>query len=81
MKPIYTNLLICFGLLASYFLFWPTSITPVSWNAPKTYGLIGEFESNTRLADMETWPFDDLHGPEGIAVDSNSMLLIAYFIP
>ncbi len=54
-----------------YLLFWPVSVDPVAWNAPPNPGYQAEFEANTRLADLELFSLQGLHGPEDIALDES----------
>lgn len=54
-------------LLFAYLFFWPVPIDPVSWDAPKDKGYVGDFAPNTDLANLELLDIGDIHGPEDVA--------------
>ncbi len=60
-------LLLSIALLALYLLFWPVSIEPLAWNAPKNRGLVGLFAPNDRLAAAQIIDIAPYEGPEDIA--------------
>ena len=55
-------------LAATYLLFWPIPIDPISWKAPINKGFVGAFKKNNRLSDLEFIALPDTHGPEGLAL-------------
>ena len=57
-------------ILIAYLLFWPVSIEPQAWSAPRSKGYQGDFLVNHGLASFEKLHLDGLHGPEAIAQDS-----------
>jgi sugar lactone lactonase YvrE len=58
--------------LLAYLLLWPVAIDPVSWQAPKNQGYIGDFAQNNTLAAVDIIELTDTHGPEGLAfLDGN----------
>ena len=63
-------------LLAAYLLLWPVPVDPVAWQAPKNPGYAGVHATNSRLAGMETFDLNGLHGPEDLALDSQGRLYV-----
>jgi sugar lactone lactonase YvrE len=53
-----------------YLLFWPVSVNPVAWEAPKNSGLTRKFSPNTALSHLEFYSLDGQTGPEDLAIDS-----------
>lgn len=68
---------VCAATGVGYLLVAPTPVEPVSWQAPSSEGLVGEFETNDELASLETFSLMGLHGPEGIAVDDAGLLYVS----
>ena len=62
------NILIFALLAASYMLFWPIPIDPVSWKAPVNKGFVGAFKENNQLSALEFVVLPHTHGPEGLAL-------------
>lgn len=60
--------LVIIVILFAYLCFWPVPIEPVSWDAPKNNGFVGDFAPNSRLSNIEFIELTDTHGPEGLAV-------------
>ena len=60
-------------ILSTYLLLWPVPIDPVSWEAPKDQGFVGDFEQNTRLEAIEIIALPDTHGPEGLALKGSEI--------
>ncbi|MBT5071000.1 MAG: SMP-30/gluconolactonase/LRE family protein, partial [Porticoccaceae bacterium] len=60
-------------ILSTYLLLWPVPIDPVSWEAPKDQGFVGDFEKNTRLEAIEIIALPDTHGPEGLALKGSEI--------
>lgn len=71
MKPFLTFILISLFILTLYLAFWPTSIQPVAWDAPKTEGYVGSFAKNTRLADMNFIDLGKYEEPEFLVYHSD----------
>ncbi len=60
-------LLIILAICLAYLVAWPTPVAPVAWEAPQDRGYSGAFESNDRLASMNTRPIAPFGGPETLA--------------
>jgi len=58
------TLLIVLGL--AYLVFWPVPLSPVSWDAPKNQGYVGDFAPNQKLANLERLSIGEIHGPEDV---------------
>lgn len=59
---------IVFLLILAYMLFWPTPISPMTWQAPADAGYSGAFASNDRLAGLQYLSLDGDEGPEHVVV-------------
>lgn len=55
-------------LCLAYLAFWPVPVQPQKWDAPIDQGFTGDFEANTRLANLERLTIGDFHGPEDVVV-------------
>jgi len=54
-------------LVALYLLLWPVPVDPVAWDAPLSRGLVGAFETNSRLQKARGIDLGVHRGPEDIA--------------
>lgn len=63
------------ALVFAYLLFWPIPVDPVAWDAPENQGFIGDFETNTELANLELFSIDGDYGPEDLAIDSQGQIV------
>jgi len=61
-------------LLITYLLLWPVPIDPVSWNAPKNAGYVGDFKQNNALAALEIVNLGEYSGPEDVAQGPNGKI-------
>lgn len=73
-RKISTLALALAGALAAYLLLWPVSIDPVAWTPPLAPELIGVYESNERLADVERLGRGSGIGPEDVALDADGRI-------
>lgn len=73
-RKIISIIFLCLLGVVIYFLVWPVSIEPVSWQAPPNPGYTGPFSSNDRLKALEFLPIGDNDGPEAITVDANGLI-------
>jgi len=62
------------ALVIAYLLLWPVPIEPISWNAPKNAGYVGDFEQNNRLEDVEVIGLGAYSGPEDVAQGSDGKI-------
>ncbi len=58
------GIIIALGL--AYLFLWPVSIDPQSWDAPTSPGYQGQWQANTKLANLDTIPLGQSDGPEDI---------------
>ncbi|MEE4247759.1 MAG: SMP-30/gluconolactonase/LRE family protein, partial [Kangiellaceae bacterium] len=58
--------------------FWPTTIDPVAWQAPKAPPLTGQFAPNAKLSAVEHLATGEGIGPEDIAIDEAGNLYAGY---
>lgn len=65
------------GMLA-YLFFWPVTIEPASWQAPKAPKLEGVYASNEALAAAQRLAEGVGEGPEDVAIDRNGNLYVGY---
>ena len=63
-----------FAGLIAYLMLWPVPIEPVSWNAPKTEGYVGDFAANEKLKDLKLIDLDGHVGPEDVAVGDDGLI-------
>ena len=68
MKKMIISSAVIVALLGAYIFFWPVAIDPVSWNAPKDKGYVGDYAPNTDLANLERLSIGGLHGPEDVVM-------------
>lgn len=53
--------------VVAYLAFWPTSIDPVAWQAPKDAGYVGPHAANQKLSGLQQWALGSgQEGPEFI---------------
>ena len=64
-------------IVSAYFIFWPLSVTPVAWQAPKDLGFVKEFSENTDLRPLEYIEIDGDNGPEDLAIDKNGSIAVS----
>lgn len=67
-KRILTGLAFLLLISTCYLLFWPVPVNPVAWDAPLSEGYTGDFELNTRLANLEKLSIGDTYGPEDVDI-------------
>lgn len=77
MTKIITTFLTFFGLAAIYLLTWPVPVKPVAWEAPVDNGLIGEYQVNNKLSDIELLSIAGEEGPEDFAVSPDGKLFFS----
>lgn len=70
--------LVVIAALAAYLLFWPVSIDPVAWQAPKAPALTGPYATNTALGDSRILGANQGTGPEDVAIDDKGYLYVGY---
>lgn len=63
--------------LILYLFFWPIPISPVSWDAPRSAGLVDPFEPNDRLARTRLIELGDHEGPEDIVTGPDGRVYTA----
>jgi len=68
MKKILLVVLGAVILIGAYLSFWPVPIDPISWDAPKDAGYVGDYAPNTELANLERLSIGGLHGPEDVVM-------------
>ena len=71
MKKALASFGIFVALAAAYFLFWPVSVDPVSWQAPIDRGYIDPFSKNDALKSATGINLGDFEGPEDAAVGAD----------
>ena len=69
------SLIVIAGL---YLSFWPVSIDPVEWQAPKDPGYTGDFAPNTDLANLERLSIGETYGPEDMDAYQGADGLLIY---
>lgn len=63
------GLAVALGSLAAYLLLWPVPIDPARWTPPDAPPLVGPYEPNDALADVERLQVGP--GPESVAVSGD----------
>jgi len=64
-------------MLIAYLAFWPVSVEPIAWSAPKNLGFTGSFKSNQLLDHIELTSLAGHEGPEAIVMDQQGTLFTA----
>lgn len=64
------GLLVLVSLLAGYLLLAPSPIEPLAYQPPAAPALVGVWQPNERLRDVEWLAVGQVDGPEDVAVDS-----------
>jgi sugar lactone lactonase YvrE len=57
-----------------YLLFWPVPISPAAWTPPAPPPLTGDYQQNSRLADVERLSLGTGFAPEDVAIDSEGRI-------
>ncbi|MEM6316249.1 MAG: SMP-30/gluconolactonase/LRE family protein [Bacteroidota bacterium] len=70
LKKIGLTLLGFIALIAAYFVFWPSPIDPVAWEAPKAPELVGTYAKNEKLSTLEIIHQGQCDKCEDVAIDS-----------
>ncbi len=78
MKKLFLIIGGLFALLAAYLALWPVPIAPLAWYAPVDKGYVGDFASNTGLANLERLEIGDIHGPEDVVARQTKDGLMLY---
>jgi sugar lactone lactonase YvrE len=80
-RRLFPFLAILIAIVVLYFLFWPVSISPVSWNPPAAPSLTGPYQQNALLAKIERLSAGNDgasagagFGPEDVALDSQGRI-------
>jgi sugar lactone lactonase YvrE len=71
-RKILLGLVVVIGAVALYLLLWPVPIDPVAWTPLPPPPLSGDYEPNTRLAQVEKLSAG--HNPEGVAIDAGGRI-------
>lgn len=66
-----------FVICVTYLAVWPVPVQPKIWDAPHNPGYTGDFEPNTRLADLEFLGLDGRQGPEDVAIGPDGLIYVA----
>ena len=61
-----------------YLFFAPVPIAPAAWTPPAAPALTGQYERNSRLAQMERMSFGDGHAPEDVAIDAEGKIYAGF---
>src|SRR5687768_4965328 len=57
-----------------YLLVWPVPISPAAWNPAAAPPLSGDYEKNSRLANVQRLSLGDGFAPEDVAIDSENRI-------
>jgi len=57
-----------------YLLVWPVPISPAAWNPAAAPPLSGDYEKNSRLANVQRLSLGDGFAPEDVAIDSKNRI-------
>ncbi|HET9787875.1 MAG TPA: SMP-30/gluconolactonase/LRE family protein, partial [Pyrinomonadaceae bacterium] len=57
-----------------YLLLWPVPISPAAWNPPAAPPLSGDYEKNSRLANVQRLSLGVGFAPEDVAIDSENRI-------
>jgi sugar lactone lactonase YvrE len=73
-KKALTSFGILVALIATYFLFWPVSVDPVSWQAPIDRGYVDPFSKNDALKSATAINLGEFEGPEDAAIGADGRI-------
>lgn len=77
-KSVRFALMIALGLAILYLLFWPVPIEPQAWTPPKAPELVGVYEPNSALAEVERLAQGVGVGSEDVAIDLGGRIYAGY---
>lgn len=73
-----SSILGCLFIIVLYFIYWPTGVDAISWEAPQGPGYTGEFSANTHLQAVELLAKGVGVGGEDVAVDGTGRIYTGY---
>ena len=62
----------------AYLFFAPVPIAPAAWTPPAAPALTGQYEQNSRLADVLRLSLGDGHAPEDVAIDGEAKIYAGF---
>jgi sugar lactone lactonase YvrE len=78
LKRIFLSILLIIAAVVIYLLMAPVPITPAAWTPPTAPTLTGQYEQNTRLAQIQRISLGDGHKPEDVAFDAEGRLYAGF---
>jgi sugar lactone lactonase YvrE len=73
-KRLVSTVILLLGAALLYLLLWPVPISPAAWTPGAAPAFSGDFEKNSRLANVQRLSLGTGFAPEGLAVDSNNRI-------
>src|SRR4030095_11513777 len=64
--------------LVLYLLFWPAQRVRAAWNPPVAPALTGQYQQNSRLANVERLSLGEGRAPEDVALDSEGRIYAGF---
>jgi len=73
-KRLVSIVLLLLAAVLLYLLFWPVPISPAAWSPATAPPLSGDYEKNSRLANVQRLSLGAGFAPEDVAIDSESRI-------
>lgn len=74
LKRVLLLILVVIVVAGFYLLLFPVAINPAAWTPPPAPPLTGQYEQNSRLANVQRLNLGDGHSPEDVALDSSGRI-------
>ena len=73
-KRLVSIVLLLLAAVLLYLLFWPVPISPAAWSPATAPPLSGDYEKNSRLANVQRLSLGAGFAPEDVAIDSENRI-------
>lgn len=73
-KRLILSVLLLLAVLLLYLLLWPVPISPAAWTPAASPPLSGDYEQNSRLANVQRLSLGAGFAPEDVAIDSQNRI-------
>ncbi len=73
-KRLLLFLLLGVAAIVLYLLLWPVPISPAAWTPPLAPALTGDYQQNSRLANVQRLSLGTGYAPEDVAIDTDNRI-------